>query len=197
MAFIRQSSALSWQRQSNLDGRHKRYYTNGGDSPMTWTPSLGCHEMPCTKTLSQIRQRCENKNRPDYSRYGGRGIKCLMTIDELQYLWFRDRAYLLNQPSIDRIDNNGHYQLSNCRYVELQENSRRTRLSERIHCPKDHPFSITNTRWVPNRHGRLSRRCWTCHLATARRYRQAHLEQVNERKRRAYRVVHPPRRRGR
>lgn len=40
-------------------------------------------------------------------------------------LWERDRAWLLKRPSIDRIDPDGHYEVRNCRFIELSENSRR------------------------------------------------------------------------
>lgn len=57
-----------------------------------------------------------------YYRYGGRGIECRITEEELKELWFQDKAYEMDQPSIDRIDNDGHYEYSNCRFIELEEN---------------------------------------------------------------------------
>ena len=71
------------------------------------------------------KNRCCNLNNYSYERYGGKGIKMIMTKDDFKYLWVRDKAYLLKQPSIDRINNKGHYKLSNCRFIELSENSKR------------------------------------------------------------------------
>ena len=45
-----------------------------------------------------------------------------MIIEEFKKLWFRDKAYEMNRPSIDRIDPKGDYTYNNCRYLELSEN---------------------------------------------------------------------------
>ena len=78
---------------------------------------------PWKHTLKSIKDRCNNKNFKDYIRYGGRGIECNITSDELEFLWFRDKAYDMENPSIDRENNDGNYELSNCRYIEKSENS--------------------------------------------------------------------------
>lgn len=72
--------------------------------------------------LKSIRDRCNNKNSKDYKNYGGRGIQCQLSVDDIKFLWFKDSAYLLNQPSIDRINNNGDYSLDNCSFIELIDN---------------------------------------------------------------------------
>jgi hypothetical protein len=70
-----------------------------------------------------IKERCENYKHPAYSHYGGRGIKCKFKsckefvdyiINELQI----DPKGL----EIDRIDNNGHYEKGNVRFVTHKEN---------------------------------------------------------------------------
>ena len=73
--------------------------------------------------------RCRNSNHIYYKYYGGRGIKLLMNPNDFKFLWFRDKAYLLKRPSIDRKNNNGNYTLKNCRFIEMTENlSRRKNL---------------------------------------------------------------------
>lgn len=59
-----------------------------------------------------------------YARYGGRGIEMRLTLQEIELLWNRDAAGSMKKPSIDRINSDGHYELSNCRFIERQENSR-------------------------------------------------------------------------
>ncbi len=80
------------------------------------------YKFPWEKTFMYIRQRCSYPNDHIYKRYGGRGIKNLITMNELKTLWFRDRAFEMKKPSIDRIDNNGNYTIKNCRYLEFSEN---------------------------------------------------------------------------
>lgn len=74
-----------------------------------------------------IRQRCNNPKRNNYSRYGGRGIGLLFTSDE-----FVDYVVntLLVDPrglQIDRIDNAGNYEAGNIRFVTAKENCQNRR----------------------------------------------------------------------
>jgi len=41
----------------------------------------------------------------------------------LKELWFRDKAYNLKRPSIDRKNNNEDYTFENCRFIELGKNT--------------------------------------------------------------------------
>lgn len=74
------------------------------------------------RLLQKIKRRCFNPKCKNYKYYGGRGIECRITEDELKELWDRDKAYELKQPSIDRIDNDGHYEYRNCQFIEMVEN---------------------------------------------------------------------------
>lgn len=89
---------------------------------------------PWKRILCSIKQRCNNLKCKSYKDYGERGIKCLITEIEIKQLWFRDKAYLMKKPSIDRINNNGNYCLENCRFIEFSENSteRNIRISSKV-----------------------------------------------------------------
>ena len=80
------------------------------------------NEFPWELHYYHARQRCTNIGRNDYKFYGAKGIKFLLTKDEVKELWFRDKAYLLTKPSIDRLDDKGHYEFSNCQFIELRDN---------------------------------------------------------------------------
>ena len=75
------------------------------------------HKTPWDKRYHGIRSRCCSKG-----YYGKKGIKNLITANEIKKLWFRDKAWLLEKPNIDRIDTKGNYVFSNCRFIENREN---------------------------------------------------------------------------
>lgn len=79
-------------------------------------------KFPWKRILKSIKQRCENPKNKDYPHYGGRGIENRITVEEIEKLWYRDKAWLLDQPSIDRKENNKNYTFKNCRFIELSEN---------------------------------------------------------------------------
>jgi len=66
--------------------------------------------------------RCNNPNSTYYHCYGGRGIKFKLTLTEVKRIWFRDKAYDLKEPSIDRINNDGDYTVNNIRFIERRKN---------------------------------------------------------------------------
>ena len=77
---------------------------------------------PWMQRLYWINSRCNDNNNRCYKYYGGKGIKNFLTRIEIKNIWFRDGAKNMKRPSIDRINSNGNYEFSNCRFVELSEN---------------------------------------------------------------------------
>ncbi len=88
-------------------------------------------DRPYMYSFYACRQRCENKNHRSYKWYGARGIKFLMTHEDIEFLWNRDGAKNMKCATIDRIDNNGHYEISNCRFMEKSDNLRKSNKERR------------------------------------------------------------------
>jgi hypothetical protein len=76
----------------------------------------------------RMKQRCEDVNSSDYSRYGGRGIKvCDEWLEFLPfYNWAIENGYRDNL-SIDRISNEGDYEPSNSRWATRKEQNNNKR----------------------------------------------------------------------
>ena len=78
-------------------------------------------ENPWLKSYFSIRKRCTQLGSMGYNYYGGKAIKCLLTIQDVRNLWFRDKANLMDKPNLHRKNHNKNYTISNCEFVEKKE----------------------------------------------------------------------------
>lgn len=83
------------------------------------------------KIWSMMKQRCKNPNAAKYKNYGGRGIKiCKEWEKDFMnfYNWAINNGFDENknrkEQSLDRINVNGNYEPSNCRWITQSENCR-------------------------------------------------------------------------
>lgn len=81
-----------------------------------------------------MRQRCSNPNGNRWAEYGGRGIKVCDRWEECFENFLADMGEKPMGMSIDRIDVNGNYEPSNCRWAtkEIQARNRRPAVVPRI-----------------------------------------------------------------
>ena len=97
------------------------------------------HKMSGTRLYviwNGMKGRCNNPNDPRYDRYGGRGISVCEewnTSFQSFYDWAISNGYS-EELTIDRIDNDGNYEPSNCRWSTNKEqcNNRATNINIKI-----------------------------------------------------------------
>ena len=77
---------------------------------------------PWYKHLKSTRQRCNDKNASNYKWYGAKGIKCLLTIEDIKYLWNRDKTWLFKEAHLSRNIHDESYYLDNCYFSSKKEN---------------------------------------------------------------------------
>lgn len=91
-----------------------------------WWETITTHghcRTPEYRAWNQMIQRCTNPNSQRYSRYGGRGISVCQR-------WFRFENFLADMGprppgySIERIDNDGNYEPSNCVWIPRNQQQR-------------------------------------------------------------------------
>jgi hypothetical protein len=79
---------------------------------------------PLYKRWNDIKYRCYNPNATKYDRYGGRGIEmCQEWLEDFTafYNWAIENGYS-KELTIDRINNDGDYEPSNCQWITNEEN---------------------------------------------------------------------------
>ena len=115
------------------------------------------------------KQRCINPRVESYVYCGAKGIKYRITSNDLKKIWFRDKAYNLKRPSLDRIDPRKDYEPSNCQFIELADNVKKQKI-QKTSCHKGHPY-IDGNFTVILQLGIPTRVCQVCRREHGKRYR--------------------------
>lgn len=149
---------------------------------LTWQfleyQSCGCLEKENRRTLSEktkkhgktetklysiytgMKQRCTNQSYKHYDRYGGRGIKVcdewntsFTAFEKWAYENGFDDSLDWRQQSLDRIDLDGDYEPSNCKWSNQTEQVRNRRNTRWVNYngEKINPYEFARMFWITNK----------------------------------------------
>ena len=91
----------------------------------------GCRNKPIYYVWRSMKRRCLNTNTSSYKNYGGRGIKVCARWMKFEN-FYADMGEKPEGMSLDRIDNDGNYEPSNCKWSTRIEQGNNTRVNRLI-----------------------------------------------------------------
>lgn len=103
-----------------------------GSSKTPWQVKHGMAGTRPYKIWTAMRQRCNNPKEESYQSYGGRGINVCKEWDTFAGFWSEMAEGYAPNLTIDRIDNDGDYCKTNCRWATKVQQARNTSKNRKV-----------------------------------------------------------------
>ena len=151
-------NCLGKSRTHGLCDKHYYRWRKWGD-PL-FLKNDGHSNLRAYTSWQQMFTRCYNPNATAFSYYGSRGITICDRWRSFAN-FFADMGERPLKHSLDRIDNNGHYEPGNCRWATAsQQSSNQRPRTLKAFCKYGH--SLANVRVKIKSDGRKTRYCPEC-----------------------------------
>lgn len=99
---------------------------------MAWKRTHSMCKTASYRSWTSMKQRCYNKNLKIFCNYGGRGITvCDRWLESFEN-FYEDMWDRPNGTSLDRINNDGNYEPSNCKWSTYKEQANNTRANRKF-----------------------------------------------------------------
>lgn len=110
----------------------KRYYAKTRRAVLGHSKREYIRDRTIHKVWAGMKSRCNNVNEPSYKEYGGRGIKVCDRWNKYNNFYKDMMNGYKKGLTLNRVDNNGNYELDNCEWATPKQQANNTRRNRMI-----------------------------------------------------------------